>query len=370
MALPQIPYLAAFVVGGALSVGLAGWWGGVTTVFSGLLTTTSMFIVGCVGFRSVAEFRRLCLLLVLAGAVMTIHGHFQVRDGVGWTGLPLILGRITYSGIFSDPNDLGQFLVVAAAAAVFLFNTAGSLGRILVVLALVCLAYGVLLTDSRGSLLAGVVVALFAFSLRYGRVIGLTALALAVPALLVSTRLAELTPKEQSANDRVEAWYAGIQMWLSNPIWGVGLGNFTDHHHLTAHSVLVLPMAEGGLIGFIPWFGYVLLTGYMAMHLWRAGAPRSVGREASDVELAASRSAALMALAWAVTGLFLSRSYSPILFLLGGIVAGRYLGAAEVMGVGASAWPRPPTLSKVIAATVFAMFVIWAAVKLLIWWRT
>jgi putative inorganic carbon (hco3(-)) transporter len=365
---PQFPYLVAFVILGPLTVGLAGWWGGVPIAFQGLATAGSLFVLAATAFRSRIELRGAFIVLVAAGVVMTLHGHLQMRDGVGWTGLPLINQRITYAGIFNDPNDLGQLLVIGMAASICLFNTANRLGKLVIAAAFASLAYGIVLTDSRGALLAALVVVLCAFAHRYGRIVATTAITLAVPALLVTTRLAALTPKEESAGDRIDAWYAGIQMWLSNPLWGVGMGGFTDHHHLTAHNMVMLPMAETGLLGFVPWLGFVMLTGLMALHLWfqdREGRP---GAALDELENEASRSVALIALAFAVTGFFLSRSYSPLLFLIGGLVAGRQVGVLDAAGKAAVPWPPLPSFPVVFMATAATMVGLWQLVKLLIWW--
>jgi hypothetical protein len=355
MQLPQSAYVIAFVIGATLTVGLSGWWGGVPEYGQMLVTSGSLFMLGAVAFRAASEVRRLCVLLLLCGVIIAIHGHFQKLDGVGWTGLPPIQGRITYSGIFSDPNDLGQLFIIAASASVFLYNTSGAGGKTLVMLACMMLGYGVILTDSRGALLAGMAVFLAALSRRYGRIVATSTIALALPALLLTTRLSTAMPGEESAQDRVNAWYAGIQMWLSNPAWGVGLGNFTDHNLLTAHNMLILPIAETGLLGFVPWFGFLILTFQASLRLWRQSEPGSPGASLDAAEAQASTAVALMVLGFAVTGFFLSKSYSPMLFLLGGVVAGRQLGVLEATGqlavpapkgVQAQARPAKPPVIK------------------------
>jgi O-antigen ligase len=73
---------------------------------------------------------------------------------------------------------------------------------------------------------------------------------------------------DTSSKTRFVLWYAGLQMFLSHPLIGVGIGDFAsnyqkifqnisldfigddyDHHIMGAHNILVTFLAEGGLIG-------------------------------------------------------------------------------------------------------------------------
>ena len=56
-----------------------------------------------------------------------------------------------------------------------------------------------------------------------------------------------ISSKEQSAAERIEAWSVGLELLKWRPLFGAGYGNFTDHHHLTAHNSFVLCFAELGL---------------------------------------------------------------------------------------------------------------------------
>src|SRR3546814_18467251 len=71
--------------------------------------------------------------------------------------------------------------------------------------------------------------------------------------MMLPTRLQELDAGESSAYGRIESWYDGIQMFLANPVFGVGVGNFTYHTWLTAHNSFVLALAEHGIVGYTFW---------------------------------------------------------------------------------------------------------------------
>jgi len=132
--------------------------------------------------------------------------------------------------------------------------------------------------------------------------------------------------------------------------------------------MLMLPMAETGLLGFVPWLGFVMLTALMALQLWLQDREGRPGAALDEAENEASRSVALIALAFVVTGFFLSRSYSPLLFLIGGLVAGRQVGVLDAAGKSAVHWPPLPSFPVIFMATAATMVGLWQLVKLLIWW--
>src|SRR6185295_10091673 len=191
--------------------------------------------------------------------------HLQMTTGEGWTGEPMIDGRITYSGIFNDPNDIGLLLVVALALSIFILRTAaGRLMKLLMLAAMGWLLYGVYLTDSRGTLLAVLVVLGLEAWRAYGKTAVMVMGALAVPVLIAFTRLAALSAEEESAENRVEAWYDGVQYLIERPVFGVGWGMFSDENAgLTAHNSIVLAMAELGMPGYVFWLAFVMLSGVM-----------------------------------------------------------------------------------------------------------
>jgi len=49
-------------------------------------------------------------------------------------------------------------------------------------------------------------------------------------------------------------------MFRADPIFGVGLGQFTQHHFLTAHNSYVLAAGELGLVGTVVWVSIIWLS--------------------------------------------------------------------------------------------------------------
>ncbi len=267
--LPQfrlLPILLFFVW---LSLGFAGWWGGIVPAVERLLPPMLLFVIvtGCV--RSVRELKIFSAVVIACASVLVLHGHLQVTNGIGWTGQEMIEGRITYSGIFDDPNDMGLLFVMSIAMSLFHIRTQQSkLLRLFMLVAIGWLLYGVYLTDSRGTMLATMLVIGLEVWRSYGKTVVIVAGSILVPVLVAFTRLSELDAEESSAANRFDAWYEGLELVLDNPVFGVGWGMFSDYNFgLTAHNSVVLAMSELGLSGYTIWLAFVALSGWMAYRL-------------------------------------------------------------------------------------------------------
>jgi putative inorganic carbon (hco3(-)) transporter len=333
---PHFLLLPPLFIIACIGMGLSGWWGGAVKVFDLLAPPFLMFIILTGAIRTLGQQRFVQWGIIAAACVMVLHGHWQLITGIGWMGTKPIEGRITYSGIFNDPNDLGLLIVFAVSSSLYLRGvTRNFLLRTALLAALGWLLYGVYLTNSRGTLLASlVVIGAFAWR-RYGKVLVITAGAIAVPVLIAFTRLSEVDADEASAEGRIDAWYEGLQMLISYPIFGVGFSNFSDHHHLTAHNSVVLAMAELGLAGFMFWLAFVALAGWSVWTLLRRGTaavPAGVTPEAARAELEGLTALLIGGLGFAVGAFFLSQAYKPMLFIIAGLLVGRYFGAQAVLG--------------------------------------
>jgi O-antigen ligase len=146
----------------------------------------------------------------------------------------------------------------------------------------------------------------------------------------------EFSTQEQSASQRIDAWYDGLQMFRGQPLFGVGYGAFTDHHPLTAHNSFVLCFAELGLFGLLPWVALLVLAWRELSQVTRyaePGSPQARMAEALRVALLG-----FMACAW-----FLSRTYQPLLYLLLGLCLAAAWSArfAAMHAESPQYWPAP-----------------------------
>lgn len=367
--LPQFPLILWFLLAASVSLGLAGWWGGVWPMLDRMAPVVVLFAILTVTTQELADLRRILGVMVACACVLVLHGHWQLEQGMSWAKTPLLTGRITYVGIFNDPNDLGQLFAMCVAACFYLLYGAGTLMRVVYVIAMAWLSYGVYMTDSRGTMLA--VFAIFGVVLmrRYGRIIAVAAGLLAAIVLMATTRMATLNTQEASAYGRVEAWYEGFQMFKSNPMFGVGAGLFTDYNWLTAHNFIILPMAELGMFGFVPWFGLLWFSGMMLLRLHRETLlPATTAwpdENARAHEKEAIFGISLIALSFVVSSFFLSQSYKHVLFISAGLIIARLINAgsrkAELLDIS-----LVREMPRLVLASVGAIAIMWILTRVLL----
>ncbi len=331
-AAPQFVLLPAFLVVLMLSQATNGWVGGMLdelSRFGPAVAAFFIFAAACTSRKRVVTSMR---VFVLCSVVLALHSIQQAQTGVGWTGIPLgEEGRVQYVGIFNDPNDLGLLFVATLPMAFFLARQAGALMKLAWWSGAALMLYGVYLTNSRGAMLAVLVVAgIYIWHKRGLFTAGTLGLVGLVAMQALSSRMTELDAGEESANGRVEAWYEGLHMFLENPVFGVGAGNFTDYNELTAHNSFVLVLAETGFVGYIIWLAFVGYGFWMMLSVMRYR-PDATMDAAQASDLVFEKRLALTLL-FSLCGLFaaaffLSRSYMIVLYLIAAMVTGYYVGA-------------------------------------------
>jgi O-antigen ligase len=364
---PQFALILAFLLAIALSMVASGWSGGAVDRLNVFGPEVIAFLVLATATTTPRRVTLMMTTLVLCSAVLAVHGLLQARDGIGWTGTPLTAdGRIQYLGFFNDPNDLGLLFVSTLPMALHLRKRAPWPLSWMFAICAGLFVYGVYLTNSRGGLLAVLAIAgLYAWQ-RFGVIAAASAGAVGLAVMMaLPSRLQELDVGESSALGRVDAWYEGLQMFLANPLFGVGMNNFTEYHYLTAHNSFILVLAETGFVGYTIWFAFF---GYCFRMLWTiysrrplAESPaRTPGVSVERVELTRDRAIAgalLLSLAgFFAAAFFLSRSYVLLLYLLAALAVGHYVGHVRRIeqpppAVRSGDWLRWPLLA--LASVVF-----------------
>ena len=278
------------------------------------------------------------LLALLIGIIfLAIHAILQHHTGVGFGGkLPTrrvnsLTGDISFQarafGTFDDPNDLCLILVVGIPLFYVLFKIgANPIQKLFAIFGIAVSAYGAWCTNSRGGVVAafGMVGASVLVSLRgIKRYLG-AALGFCVVTVLAPSRFGGgggLVGK-----DRSELWGDGMNMFKSNPIFGVGYDAFMDNtsRYQVAHNSFVHTLAEGGLAGYLPFFLLLYLT---MVHLRRLITQEQIISKNDKHML----SGIFAALAGDFTGMyFISRQYQHILYtLLAFAIVSTYLTSAK-----------------------------------------
>lgn len=233
-------------------------------------------------------------------------------ERVGLLGTQSIAGRVRYRGTLQDPNELALVLGIAMPFAFAFFDRRRTTTRlVLVVVTVVMVGLAMFFTGSRGGQLVFVSVLGVYFVRRVGVAKGLAlGAALALPILLFGGRTGAVA--DSSTEERIECWSAGLHMLAWKPGIGVGNGQFSEHHILTAHNSFILVSAEMGLVGMLLWTSIV----YIALKI-----PVQALKTEGLAPVAQSWSVALLA---AVTGLvvgafFLSYAYKDVFWLFIGL---------------------------------------------------
>jgi hypothetical protein len=241
-------------------------------------------------------------------------------ENVGLFDTYTIDGRVRYMGELHDPNEVGLTLCAGGIGLLigFAIRKRRSGQQLLYGLGVLLLLGTVVLTKSRGALVATMLVPGVYILRRFGIKAVIPAAVLAAPVLLLGGRGG--ASATESTLNRYEAWAAGLQMFKSNPFYGVGARMFTDHHNLTAHNSYVLTLAELGLPGM---FLFITLI-YLSIRTLYVGL-----RELARIPGTAAAQAWGMALMSGMIGITfqintLSMAYHSVVWLFLGLVGAWY----------------------------------------------
>jgi len=270
------------------------------------------------------------LILVMAGGClfMSFHGILQYHTGAGFGGaIPWYTGdlvRVRAFGIFHDPNDLALILVTVLP---FLFNVCiareeRSSLRAASGLAVVPMVYCIFLTNSRGGWLALAVMAVaYIFVHLRNKRLALVA----VPAVLAlifalgPSRVENMSSDDRAARGRLTAWGFGNRMLKRWPLFGAGVGRFTEFSDegRVAHNSFVQSWAEMGLFGYFFWLGLVMATLKDGYALARLPADDPQRRDMARLGRAGVAGLA----GFLAAAFFLSRTYHQPLYIIIGLFA-------------------------------------------------
>ena len=321
-----------------------GWFGG------GLIQANIMIVSAVIPFflfsNCVTNINRqhiIMYLCLIAAMVMVYNGHLQSTSfngsfGTGIGGLQSVFSfarqeiRITYFGFFNDPNDLGMFLVMNLPLAAYFYVQGNFLKKVIMLGVISATLYGVYLTGSRGTLLGVVgIVGIYYLVVKGGAKLIVFSMIAAPLAATMLAALGGVSGSGESANGRLEAWYFGIQMLLSHPLFGIGMGNFIEEHNLVAHNSYIHIASELGSLGYSLWGGTLILTMLASFILMKKhpvldGEEYSVETKANYVdEIRINKVLFFSMVGFMITAFFLSRSYSLLLFVFLGLLTASHI---------------------------------------------
>jgi len=275
-------FLIAFILFMVLSNIFNNQFSTISVYFNQVLATAIIFLLTQTAISSSKQLDKFIFYIILTILFICYQCHLQVTVGSNWGGLePLSRGilstfneesgksamrelQVVWYGILEDPNDLGMLLI---AFAPYIYNKifyqkTKLTTKAFWALSLLIISYTVVLTNSRGSMLA-LIAGLGCFYIIKKRstggfiMAGLICLALLAVA---PSRMGELTSGDYSAMGRIFAWILSLELFAMNPVFGIGTKHFLDYHFLTTHNSYVLALVETGFFGFTAYLSIFVVT--------------------------------------------------------------------------------------------------------------
>ncbi|HZT75623.1 MAG TPA: O-antigen ligase family protein [Vicinamibacterales bacterium] len=265
-----------------LSVPFSIWPGGSAHVFTDIYVKIILiFALMMSTLTSPKRLQQMTWLMIVASSYIAGRAIFDYVRGVNLVEGNRVRGAV--GGMFENPNDLALNLVTFLAPTLFIImQDRRPSRRMFAALCAVLMVGAIVCTKSRsgflGLLAMGAVVAFYTVRVRPGYVIaGVLACALAVPVMPSSfwDRMDSIMNGEEdttgSREARIRLFNQGVQVFIENPIIGVGAGQFKNYYDpgVTAekwrvtHDVWLQVASELGILGLFT-FGFLVIRSYGA----------------------------------------------------------------------------------------------------------
>jgi O-antigen ligase len=338
-----------------------------------------LYFLISINLRTIRQVKGFIAAIIIGTLFIAVHGILQIHTGAGFGGqAPLYIPqenayRTIAFGFFNDPNDVAQALVVVLP---FLINGIHRPGitaprRLLNLFLAGVVGYAVYLTGSRGGWLALAVVMISYFLLNFRqKKLSIVLAGLALVGLLgvAPSRVSSGGVHDASARGRIVAWGDGIHMLKSSPIFGVGMGRFSEYASTiqVAHNSFVQCWAEVGLFGYFWWLGILYAS---VKDSYRLGKDRPEDPEKDPEREETARIARILLCAfigYLTASIFLTRTYKSELFILVAVIA-----AMHAMRVREGApQPLPPLFvrhdcRRVLAIELTSIPFLWVMMRFL-----
>jgi putative inorganic carbon (hco3(-)) transporter len=263
----------------------------------------------------------------------TIAVKEQQRDPE--TGELVDIQRMCGTGIFNDPNDLALVLITAIPLCLYwLTDSRHKALRPLWIGLILLFGYALMLTHSRGGLLALVAGLTVLLQMRFGSAKTLLFGMLLLPMLLAvfAGRQTEISTSQGTGQTRIQLWCDGLMLFQQAPLFGIGMEAYQNVSYHVAHNSYIHCYAELGILGgtlFVGAFYFALDGLYRLRHRpaaaidprepYKKPAPVSVRPPADSELLRLHPYLMAMLVAYAAGIFFLSRSYIVPTYLLLGL---------------------------------------------------
>ena len=263
-------------------------------------------------------------------------------------------GRIPHHSFIADPNDFSLAMNVAIPFAYFMFlETISIKKKIYYIVAMGTFVSAVIITDSRGGFVGLIPVLFYCWYktpkkiMATGVIIFIICAACFVASPQYWRRIETIKTEnidEGTGGIRWRLWQAGLNMFLHNPVIGVGQGNYTPnigkYHPGTAshepalsgrvaHSSYITLISELGLVGLMLYSGILFYSIRDLRRILRVGRKYTFRSTKEGADKKAVQGLHEMKfvifsifgamIGYLVSGTFVSVLYYPHLFLLIGL---------------------------------------------------
>jgi hypothetical protein len=227
-----------------------------------------------------ADLKAVMVLIVGSGIFAAIYGLVGFYSGRVTTFAYSRLTLRTDSGLAVDPNDFATSFVLPIALAMAALSTSRNFAvKTLAGASIILMMVGILLTGSRGGLIAAMLVLIYFIVRTRQRIltVGLAVAVLALSALFpaVWIRFATDDGAQGSGTGRTFIWATGLRDFRDHFLTGSGIGTYADVYNKNffnvyqtvfqgwsrpGHSILVSTLVELGVVGLILILGAWFMT--------------------------------------------------------------------------------------------------------------
>ena len=317
-------------------------------------------------------------LFAAAGAAIAVLHYFefisvptlttlQDSDLDEETGEISTVLRLRATGIFGDPNDLSMMAVMGLVISLFgLGDSQLKAFRFAWVMPLALFFLTLILTKSRGGILAFVAAGGTISWLRFGLWKTVAALVVALPLVVLASGSRQSNVggalSGGTGHARVELWSGGLVALRQSPLFGIGFNMYADEVGQVAHNSFVHGFVELGLFGGALFLGAFWFAG---LSLWKLrNTSPSPHRFLADPSFRRMQPYCLAILSGAVLSMFsLSRTYVVPTYLVLG-VANAYCLESQRQGIRAPLSITPGRIAALALLSIGFLIVIQIFIKL------
>lgn len=271
-------YLSFFWLIGFISLLFSGNLNGIFYLIRFILYSLSFWLGYSLIISKVTSFEKIIKDFLVVGLILSSIGFLQLIFYPDFKFLEQFgydphVNRL--ASTFLDPNFLGTFLNICFIFSIFLYQKLKD-KRIIFLTAIYFLA--IIFTYSRSSylmLLVEILIISFASNKRIIFFLFILGIALFIFIPRVSERVIGGFSLDKSANERIESWQNGLNIFNKNPILGVGFNNLRQefeknnqfkvfssgegHSGAGIDSSLIFVLATTGILGFLIYISWWVL---------------------------------------------------------------------------------------------------------------